>query len=294
MRARKLAKRAVQVWPRPRLSDAVLDAFKTPKTTVKKGKANIKVSLRDLVLVGYLKPGDVLTVKNSPGSAVVTNTGKLRLQDESEFVAPTPAATANRKLYNLPETADGWHYWLIPGGKPLDVLRQKYIARCASDEIKQTHENYWYDFQEMCADDAEFVDIFGDPTLKKPYVEWDGITSTLDFRFEKPAYALIAALVLDENGQYQQVEVRISCAPKAYDKVYAERSSYEDIMREEGGNVQADPLDGPVNSDGQKYLRLVYPVLQAQAGDDTAICECQKQILRRAYATLKPLLEPIL
>ena len=289
-RSRKLAKRAVQVWPRPRLSDAVLDAFKTPKATVKKDKASIKVSIQDLVRVGFLKPGDVLTVKNGNfGSAVVTNTSKLRLQDGSEFAAPSPAANANQRLHHLPSSGDGWHYWLLDG-EPLNVLRQKYIAQCASDEIKQTHENYWYDFQEMCADDAEFVDIFGDPTFKKPYVEWDGITSTLDFCFERPTYALIAVLVLDENGQYKQVEVRISCKPQAYAEVYAEKSMYEDMRREEGGNVQADPLDGPANSDGQKYLRLVYPVLQAQV-DDTAICKHQKQILRRAYATLKPLLE---
>ena len=294
-RSRKLAKRAVQVWQRPSLPSEVLDTFKTAKKTTRK-KA-IKVTIADLACVG-LKVGDVLRSKKGAGSATVTRTYKLRLENDQEFVMPTQAADENQKLHGLPKSADGWHYWILPNPNPnedsLDTLRQKFIALSASDEQKQTHENYWSEFKEICVNDADFVDIFGDPSNKKPHVEWDGILSTFDFRFGTPMYALIAALILGEDGQYQQVEVRISCMPKAYAEVYAKKSIYEDMMREEGGSVQADSLDGGANPDGRKYLRLVYPVTQAQAEDDTAVCECQKQILRRAYATLKPLLEPIL
>ena len=295
-RASKLAARALTIWAYPHVSQEAKDKF-APKKATK--KAAVKVELRDLLFVGLLKPGTELTAypQTHRWKSTVQSNGRLRLDDGTVCATPSAAINAYRKKENLYVGAgDGWKNWHLPNEEPLDTLRQIYRDTCATEAEKLTHANYWSTFGEICAEDLELINLLGDPSKKKHHTDWDGITSTMDF-INLQDFALSAAIKLQE-GELAQIQVCISCAPKAYEDVYADLKTYTAMMQEmemklaqekEGhGYVQEDTLDEPVHPDGRKYLCLCYPVSQEFAEDTDQICALHKYLLNRAYFALKP------
>ena len=296
-RARKLATRALTIWAYPHVSQAAKVKF-APKKAAK--KAAVKVELRDLLRVGLLKPGTELIAypQTHRWKSTVQSNGRLRLADGTVCATPSAAIDAYRKKENVGGGAvDCWKEWRLSANEePLDTLRQIYRDTCATEAETLTHNNYWSTFGEICAEDLEFINLLGDPSKKKHHMDWDGVTSTMDFIYQQD-FALSAAIKLQE-GELAQIQVCISCAPKAYEDVYADLKTYTAMMQEremklaqekEGhGYVQEDTLDGPVHPDGRKYLCLCYPVPQEFAEDTDQICALHKHLLNRAYFALKP------
>ncbi|WP_460397255.1 restriction system modified-DNA reader domain-containing protein [Actinophytocola sediminis] len=89
------------------------------------GRSAVTVSLRQLIAVGLLAPGTVLTSR--PGNwadreATVLENGDLRL-DGRVFNSPSAAGHHVRK-----GATNGWYFWSVPDGRRLTDLRKAYRA----------------------------------------------------------------------------------------------------------------------------------------------------------------------
>ncbi len=90
------------------------------------GHAERRVSLRDLIRGGILRPGIAieLRTRNGKQQAVVTDDGDIRIGDRL-FRSPTAAAKAVAGYQ-----VDGWIKWRVPssGDRLLVELRDQYLA----------------------------------------------------------------------------------------------------------------------------------------------------------------------
>jgi len=93
-----------------------------------------RVLISDLVESGLLSPGTDLVFKRprlgAVYHAVVTDDGRLQIEDGRSFPSPSSAATAAAG-----GSLDGWHAWQVaPNGEFLDGLRQQLLDHVAEVE----------------------------------------------------------------------------------------------------------------------------------------------------------------
>ena len=87
--------------------------------------------------------GTRLRIKGHRNScASVTADGTIRLDDGEEFAAPSSAAKRAKELAGESVVSvPGWDYWLLPDKRPLDDVRQEFLASHQSRNIFDGGDN---------------------------------------------------------------------------------------------------------------------------------------------------------
>ena len=175
-RADELVDQAVGIWPLPAMDEAVRKSYLPEKKT---DGAKRVVTFRDVFNAGLVKEGDLL-VSNSPtfhGTATVTASGAIRLENGDEFTSPSLSFINLVKRQGGSGARNGWHCWRVGSedGPILDELRSKLLAEKKDDgeaERFKFRAAFWDGLYEMCSDNQAFVDAFGDQTGRLENRDW--------------------------------------------------------------------------------------------------------------------------
>ncbi len=171
-RAKQLVTVAIQRWGIPELSQEILETY-DPKPE-KTPQQRVKTPFKTLFDAGLIKAGTTL-VSTSPtfsGQCMVTDEGKLMLPNGELFASPSLAAVRSVELQGGSGSRNGWTWWKIaPDGSVIDEIRKNYISLVQKEnnlEITRIRELFWSGFYEYCSDEPNFVDAFGDLSLRSP------------------------------------------------------------------------------------------------------------------------------
>ena len=132
-RGTRLADLALQVWARPTAGNEVMQTLRNRNVNQGEREQNA-VDFADLCKRGVLAAGDVLESRYAgvTATATVTEDHRIRL----------------------------WTVWKVADGRTLDELRQ------VSGNIS-LRRSFWNGLYEYAATRADFVDVYGDPSVRK-------------------------------------------------------------------------------------------------------------------------------
>ena len=161
-RGAELAERATEIWPAVVARPAGSEVSST-RRAVPKGK---RLSWPELFAAELVPSGTVLysSSKLVPGTAVVTQGGKIKLEDGSEYASPSSAFSAHSRLCGGSGAArNGWSCWRVGSldGPLLSVIRGEAKAASGSGLALRRSE-LWSVFWESCDGDVAFSEVFGD------------------------------------------------------------------------------------------------------------------------------------
>jgi hypothetical protein len=99
------------------------------------GRTQVDVQLIDLIQVGLVSPGDILTGRRPGASGVATamvlDDGAIELENHQRYTAVSTAAMS----LGLGVVINGWQYWVHErSGKVLNKLREEYLGRIGAGD----------------------------------------------------------------------------------------------------------------------------------------------------------------
>ena len=169
-RAKRLAERALKVWPFPELSAEVVASHRS----VKKATSSMKsMTFRTVCTIAEISPGTELVSGEGYRAVVATVTDDygIRLFNGDVLNSPSRAATRVKELVTGKYiAANGWRYWRVGESGPLlyDV-RAKCLAEVANPDLKSL---FWDGFYDYCAERQDFVSAYADPSGRAENNGW--------------------------------------------------------------------------------------------------------------------------
>lgn len=219
------------------------------------------IGLKDLYCDGLLCAGDHLapTDGNFQTSAFVTNEATLRFEDGTTFSNLSLAANHCARLEGGSGGRHGWYFWCTSNGYQLEELRQKClnVRYSQKSELKRNRIIYWDGFLSWCADNPQFMDVFGDSVSGSRRVE-----SSLEC-----SYLFVGGLVIwnavlskrgSRNGNRNQIGLNIEMTNlDAYAKLYRHYDAFDELADELGCELSANPVEDAKGCYGQDLQRRV-------------------------------------
>ena len=240
-RARKLAELAVKVWPLPQMSEEARLSYAVEKKGSSKQRT---VKFKDLFQAEIINAGEELvsTSRSFPGTAVVTDEGKIKLSNGDEYDSPSLAAVRTVALQGGAGARNGWHFWKI-GDALLDSRRRTFIdQKYGSDntEGKVFRLMYWDGFYEYCSNRPDIVALFSDLSTREPNGE-----SWASFGIGLGSYKPHLNVWRTEN----LLNATIWCdSLESYQKLLAHRDEIEAMERPDDTPLAWDPVDKDTKS----------------------------------------------
>ena len=169
-RAKRLATRALEIWPFPQLSPDIVASYKPAKKTSPAVKS---MTLRTVCTMAHIDPGTELVASEGDRAIVATVTDEfgIRLFNGDVRNSPSSAATRVKELVTGKYVAvNGWRYWRVGESGPLlyDV-RAKCLAKVANPDLKSL---FWDGFYDYCAERQDFVSAYADPSGRAENNGW--------------------------------------------------------------------------------------------------------------------------
>lgn len=278
-RAQRLVRRSLSVWPMPQVDEDVRKSYQPQKRTAEPGRP---ITFKDLINAGLVHAGDTLVSASTkyPGTATVTSSGMILLENGEEFKSPSVAHIRLIQLNGSARTtSNGWHAWRLGSqdGPLLDDLRKSGVVvheETKDFDDRQFKRNFWAEFNEWCGEQGSFVEAFGDPS-SLPDVEraWSDYKGGL-------SKCHITVRVDRKNGQ-------VGAGPWLYSRKY-----YKDLyaLRAE---IEADLAGDGVtfkwswpNGKSKHPEAIVYKVVNLDDGDYTEVFSwmAHAMLRMRAYA----------
>ena len=170
-RAEQLAKRALEVWPCPKLDSTVLARYKPSK---KKPQAAMRaVTFRTVCAMTHIAPGTKLFAHETGTllEAEISEDYGIRLANGEVFTSPSRAATHAKELVTGAQVSiNGWKYWHIGEDGPLlSDKRSEYLKHVEGPSLKAA---FWSGFYDYCAERQDFVIAYSDPSNRVENNEW--------------------------------------------------------------------------------------------------------------------------
>lgn len=226
-RTKRLAERALKVWPFPELNAEVVASYKPVK---KAAPAMKSITFRAVCTMAQIAPGAELLASEGDRAVVATVTDDygIRLFNGDVLSSPSRAATRVKELVTGKYiAANGWKYWRVGEGGPLlyDV-REKCLAEVTNPDLKSL---FWDGFYDYCAERQDFVTAYSDPSNR---VENNGWVATFGLGM-RGAHA--TALFARRDGW---VGVDLWFTDVAlYERLLARRNEAEALFAGLGGKV---------------------------------------------------------
>ena len=215
------------------------------------------IELKDLYLDGLLCAGDHLTSSdgNFQTGAFVTNEGTLRFEDGATFSSLSLAADHCAGFEGGSSCRHSWYFWRTSNGHQLEELRQKClnVRYSQKSELKRNRIIYWDGFLSWCAGNPRFMDVFGASVSGSRRVE-----SGLECPYLFVGGYVIWNAVLSKRGDRNRIGLNIETTNlDAYAKLYGHRDVFDELARELGCELSANPVEDAKGCRGQDLQRRV-------------------------------------
>lgn len=278
-RAQRLVRRSLAVWPTPKLDEAVRKSYQPERRVAAPTRP---VTFRDLFNSGLVHAGDTLVSAGTKhtGTATVTSSGTILLENGEEFKSPSVAHIRLIQLHGSARTSsNGWYAWRLGSedGPVLDDLRKSGVTVDSGSkdyDDRQFKRNFWAEFNEWCGEQEPFVEAFGDPSgradVERAWSDYKGGLSKCH----------ITVRVNRNNGQ-------VGAGPWLYSRKY-----YRDLYALKG-EIESDLADEGVtfkwswpNGKSKNPEAIVYKEVDLDDGDLTEIFTwlAHAMLRMRAYA----------
>ena len=169
-RAKRLAERALEVWPFPELSADVVASYKPVK---KAAPAMKPMTFRAVCTRAQIAPGTELFANEGDRSVVATVTDDygIRLSNGEVLNSPSRAAARVKELVTGKRAgAKGWRYWRVgKDGASLSDVRAKCLAEVSNPDLKAL---FWDGFYDYCSERQDFVAAYSDPSGRPENNGW--------------------------------------------------------------------------------------------------------------------------
>lgn len=169
-RAKRLAERALEVWPFPELSAEIVASYKPVK---KAAPAMKSMTFRAVCTMAEIAPRTELVASEGDRTVVATVTDDygIRLFNGDVLNSPSRAATRVKELVTGKHiAANGWRYWRVgESGSLLYDVRAKCLVEVTNPDLKSL---FWDGFYDYCAERQDFVSAYADPSGRAENNGW--------------------------------------------------------------------------------------------------------------------------
>lgn len=169
-RTKRLAERALKVWPFPELSAEIVVSYKPVK---KAAPAMKSMTFRAVCTVAGVVPGTELVASEGDRTVVATVTDDygIRLFNGDVLESPFRAAERMKELVTGKRVStNGWNYWYVgQTGLSLYDVREKCLAKASNPDFRSL---FWNGFYGYCAERQDFVSAYSDPSGRAENNGW--------------------------------------------------------------------------------------------------------------------------
>ncbi len=169
-RAKRLAERALEVWPFPELSADVVVSYRPVK---KAAPAMKSMTFRAVCTMAGVVPGTELVASEGDGVVVATVTDDygIRLSNGEVLESLSRAAERVKELGTGKRiSTNGWNYWHVgETGLSLYDVREKCLVKASNPDFRSL---FWNGFYDYCAERQDFVSAYSDPSGRAENNGW--------------------------------------------------------------------------------------------------------------------------
>ena len=169
-RAKRLAERALEVWPFPELSADVVVSYKPVKKATPAMKS---MTFRAVCTMAGVVPGTELVASEGDDVAVATVTDDygIRLSNGEVLESLSRAAERVKELATGKRiSTNGWSYWHVgETGLSLYDVREKCPVKASNPDLRSL---FWNGFYDYCAERQDFVSAYSDPSGRAENNGW--------------------------------------------------------------------------------------------------------------------------